>query len=154
MKRYRPEEISVDQVSMTDLETYYNTFLVSKNRKLWVSMRAPLLVCMALHGEQSKIIQLMRKFPLIDSSGWTPELEKEEEIQHKCLVMAQKGQSEELITRNGIISTTFAFALSDCDDPGLFRKLWLENPLSHQEMDWIHDCNQYSAYKLAYMLQK
>jgi hypothetical protein len=76
MKRYKPDEWIAANVTMSDLEAFYTTHLIRTSGSV-VMLTAPLLVCMALHGQTSSITYLLKKFPLVESGGWTRALEQE-----------------------------------------------------------------------------
>ena len=83
IRRYRPNRFQdYKSITMSEIETFYNAGIVRQTGTA-VFITAPLLVCMALYGQVDEISYLLARFPLVDVSGWTPELDEEEGKQEK-----------------------------------------------------------------------
>lgn len=125
MRRYHPDYFKpMEEITMTDIETFYSSGLIRQETGSAVTICAPLLVCMALHGKTEEIQSLLEKFPLVDVSGWTRELKRKEEKSYLFLV-DRSGQKTFVYLKP--ISMIDALAFSDVREEEyreLKNRLW------------------------------
>lgn len=115
---------------MADIESIYTTTIYREQTECVVSLIAPLLVCMALHGENEKIKYLLKKFPLVDITGWTLELE-ESKLCHLFVISADRNNS---YSCDDTISILTAYFFSNLDAGSISREACKENPESMKFM--------------------
>lgn len=102
-------------LSMSEVEKFYSTTLRLEKDKIVISLTAPLLVCMALHGQTWEIDMLLEKFPLISEEGWSFGLE-EERLNEKVTIgyaVVKQGEKELGITRRMTIESVYELLESD-----------------------------------------
>lgn len=101
-----------DEITMEDAEQFYSTTLHLEKEKTIIDLTAPLLVCMALHGQKEQIAALLEKFPLISEEGWTPALE--EEIHYNLVgYTVIRGEDRLSIVRRMTIESAYDMLESD-----------------------------------------
>ena len=109
-----------DYITMEDIESFCSMYIKRELDGAYVYLTAPVLVCMALDGRWKVVKNICDKFPLVDYSGWTPWLRKQEKyrkLSHLCLV-------DKYLTCHSVyeeINTMEALLMSNIDD---FR--WVE----------------------------
>jgi hypothetical protein len=88
---------------------------------------------MALHGQIQDIIFLLEKYPLVHASGWTVELEEENQIQKKSILYMVDRSGNETYEKLTAIGTTFAMVFSNLklEEVKKFRE---KIPLSEKEI--------------------
>lgn len=134
MKRYNPEEFkNTNDITMEDVEAFYNTSILRPRTESIIVITAPLLVCMALHGKLDEIEKLLKKFPLVDASGWTPELEQEERVCKKSSFFMLDRTGKRSIQVPDGLSTTFTLAFSEQLDIKEYQKFKKIEPL---KLEW------------------
>jgi hypothetical protein len=88
MKRYDPEQFKEkENISMEDIELFYTTARFWKKEGDYITMIAPLLVCMALHEKKEEISYLLEKYPLVNNEGWTLELEENQRAKQRTILL-------------------------------------------------------------------
>lgn len=112
-------------LTMAEVEKIYSTTLRLEEKKVVISLTAPLLVCMALHGQAWEIELLLEKFPLISEEGWSFGLEKERMDEETMVGYAVVKQDEKEL---GIIRRMTIESVHDLleSDPVEFIKAELE----------------------------
>ena len=102
-------------LSMSEVEKFYSTTLRLDKDKIVISLMAPLLVCMALHGQTREIDILLEKFPLISEEGWSFSLEKEI-LNKKVMIgyaVVKQGEKELGIIRRMTVESVYELLGSD-----------------------------------------
>lgn len=133
IKEYKPGSFqNVDEITMEDMEQMYFSVLERYDGRV-IGITAPLLACMVLHHEMDKVWKLIEKFPLVDISGWTPELEKICSCKRSVLRMGK----EEFFVLPMRQTTTTAFLLSGFCDFKEFFRIYREAPLKKEQMEWL-----------------
>lgn len=102
-------------LSMSEVEKFYSTTLRLDKDKIVISLTAPLLVCMALHGQTQEIDILLEKFPLISEEGWSFSLEKEI-LNKKVMIgyaVVKQGEKNLGIIRRMTVESVYELLKSD-----------------------------------------
>lgn len=131
MEVYRPWMYDTDEFNMLNMEKFYSTSVRRKNGTI-LYITAPLLICMAFHGEMNRIHWLLSRYPLLGKDGWTPDLiEQNNDLSLAQLIMVDELKNN-IYRGPSVFGITYASAFLDIP-PEEFAELEKKNPLTPVE---------------------
>ena len=84
-----PGDEGLQKVTMQQLETLYLTSVVYEDGTV-VNAKMPYLICLALNGNLTAVMKLLRKYPLMRSDGWSNALDIKLKTEGTYLTMRHK----------------------------------------------------------------
>ncbi len=104
-----PDDEGLQKVTMQQLETLYLTSVVYEDGTV-VNAKMPYLICLALNGNLTAVMKLLRKYPLMRSDGWSNALDIKLKTEGTYLTMRHK--NGDVNRRVGILSDKVSIILA------------------------------------------